>query len=176
MKQIANGQIRGTFLGQSIAHRKKRTDKLKARHDEVVRHEDAHYRKAAEHGLEVQSPVLSDFVEGPEGKQYATGGHVMIGTGTTGNPIEDVRRGRGMVEAAEAPLSVDSELSDADKQIAEKGRAIIAANEPKARQVRELKSKLGNSGFNLPPSMMKSMVAGMGLDIPAGQLVNLAGV
>jgi SprA family protein len=176
MQQIANGQIRGTFLGQSLAQRQQKKDKLKARHDEVVRHEDAHYRKAAEHGLEVQSPVLSDWVEGPEGQQYATGGHVMIGTGTTGNPIEDARRGQGMIEAAEAPLSVDSELSEADKQIAEKGRAIVAANEPKARQVRDLKNRLGNSGFTLPPSMVKSMVAGMGLDIPRGQLVNLFGV
>ena len=176
MRQIANGQIQGTFFGQSIAQRQKKTDKLKARHDEVVRHEDAHYRKAAEHGLEVQSPVLSDWVEGPDGKQYATGGHVMIGTGTTGNPMEEMKRGRGMVEAAEAPLSVDSELSDADKQSAARGRAIIAANEPKAQRLQEFKSNLKNSGFTLPPSMVKSMVAGLGLDIPQGQLMDLAGV
>lgn len=176
MRQIVSGQIQGTFLGQSIAQRQKRNDELKARHDEVVRHEDAHYRKAAEHGLEVQSPVLTDWMVGPDGKQYATGGHVMIGTGTSGDPLEDLKRGRGMVEAAEAPLSVDSELSEADKQIAARGRAIIAANEPKAQKLQDLRSKLGNSGFTLPPSMVRSMVAGMGLDLPLGQLVDLIGV
>lgn len=176
MKQIASGQIYGTFLGQTIAQRQNKKDKLRARHDEVVRHEDAHYRKAVEHGLEVQSPELTDWVDGPDGERFATGGHVMIGTGTTGNPLEDLKRGQGMVEAAEAPLSVDSELSEADKRIAEKGRAIIAKNEPKAKQLQDFKNKFAKSGFTLPPSMVKSMVAGMGLDIPQGQLVNVFGV
>ena len=86
-----------------------RLNKLKARHDEVVRHEQAHYDKAGH--LAASGPVLSDYVTGPDGNQYATGGHVKINTAETGDPFKDLENGKIIVASAEAPLEVDSEMS-----------------------------------------------------------------
>ena len=154
----------------------KRLDKLKDRHQEVVEHEDAHYNTALSHGLEAGAPVLTDWVEGPDGKRYATGGHVMIGTGTTGNPEVDMRRAKGMIEAAEAPTSVNSELSQADKNIAAKGRRIFAENQPKAEKLKKMKDAFAGMGNKISQQAMSAVVSGMGLDIPKGQILNIIGM
>jgi len=137
--------------------------KLRDRHEEVVRHERAHFEAAGE--LAISGPVLSDFVTGPDGRQYATGGHVMIDTSETGDAIEDMRRGEIIVRAAEAPTEVASELSDADIKVASQGRAMIAKNADKASKMRQL-------GLDrLPVQQRKDLLAGLGLTHP-GNLLN----
>jgi hypothetical protein len=137
--------------------------KLRERHEEVVRHERAHYDAAGE--LAIGGPVLSDFVTGADGKEYATGGHVMIDCSETGDAIEDLRRGEIIVRAAEAPTEVDSELSDADRNVAAKGRALITKNAQKAEKMRHF--GLGQLNFQ----QRKDMAASLGL-ASSGSLFN----
>ncbi len=148
-----------------------RLDKLKARHDEVVRHEQAHYDKARH--LAASGPVLSDFVTGPDGNQYATGGHVQINTGETGDPFKDLENGKIIVEAAEAPTQVDSELSDADHNVAAKGRAMIAKNQSKVDKLNQLKDRTGGHASQMSQQRLGDIATGMGLDIPPGQILRL---
>lgn len=137
--------------------------KLRERHQEVVRHEQAHFQAAGE--LALSGPVLSDFVTGPDGQQYATGGHVMIDTSETGDAIEDLRRGEIIVRAAEAPTEVASELSDADLKVAAQGRAMIAKNAQKA-------ARMGQLGLDrMPLQQRKDLLAGLGL-AHSGNLLN----
>lgn len=145
-------------------------DKLKARHEEVVRHEQAHYDAAGE--LAASGPVLTDWVEGPDGQRYATGGHVKINTSETGNPEEDLRRGEIIVKAAEAPESVDSELSQADRDVAAKGRRMIEKNRVKVDQFNRLKQSLGITDPNMSRQRFGDMLAGMGLSIDPGKVLS----
>lgn len=155
-------------LGSRAANR---LQKLKARHDEVVRHEQAHYDKARH--LAASGPVLSDYVTGPDGNQYATGGHVQINTSETGDPFKDLENGKIIVEAAEAPIEVDSELSDADRNVAAKGRSMIARNQAKVDKLNQLKQQTGGQAANMSQQRLGDIATGMGLDIPPGQILRL---
>ncbi len=146
------------------------TNKLKERHDEVVRHEQAHYDAAGD--LALSGPVLSDWVEGPDGERYATGGHVQINTSETGDPEEDLRRGEIIVKAAEAPLSVNSDLSDADINVASKGRQMISKNRPKLAQLDKLKTAFKGLGSHLNQQQMSDITANMGLDLKPGKILS----
>lgn len=151
---------------QSAKHLKK----LKSRHDEVVRHEEAHYREAGH--LARSKPVLSDFVTGPDGKQYATGGHVMIDTSATGDPEKDVQRGKTIVRAAVAPLSVDSQLSQADKNVAAKGRQLIEKSEKKLGKLKKLKNAVGGAASKLNRQQVKTLAQGLDLNMTPGRILN----
>lgn len=136
----------------------------------MVRHEEAHYREAGH--LARSKPVLSDYVTGPDGKQYATGGHVMIDTSKTGDPEADLARGKIIVRAAEAPLSVDSELSQADKNVAAKGRKMIEESEQKLGKLKKFKIALGGMGSKLNSSQVKVLAEGMDLKMKPGVIMN----
>lgn len=157
-------------IGASCAQKAKRLQKLKARHDEVVRHEEAHYREAGH--LARSRPVLSDFVTGPDGKQYATGGHVMIETSETGDPEKDIQRGRTIVRSAEAPLGVDSEMSQADKNVAAKGRRMIEKAESKLGKLRKLKGSAGSLAGKLNEQQVKVLAKGLDLEMTPGRIMN----
>lgn len=140
--------------------------RLRERHEEVVRHEQAHFEAAGE--LAVSGPVLSDFVVGPDGRQYATGGHVTIDTSETGDALEDLRRGEIIVRAAEAPNEVASELSDADRKVAAQGRSMIAKNADRALKMRHL-------GLDrMPVQQRKDLIAGLGLSAPGSLFSTVA--
>lgn len=156
--------------GGSCAQRAKHLKKLKARHDEVVRHEEAHYREAGH--LAASKPVLSDFVTGADGKQYATGGHVMINTSETGDPEKDLQNGRIIVRSAEAPLSVDSEMSQADKNVAAKGRRMIEKSEKKLGKLKKLKVAVGGLGSQLNTQQVKVLAEGLDLSMNPGKILN----
>ena len=157
-------------MGASCTQKAKHLRKLQARHDEVVRHEEAHYREAGH--LARSRPVLSDFVTGPDGKQYATGGHVMIDTSETGDPEKDLQRGEIIVRSAEAPLGVDSEMSQADKNVAAKGRSIIAKAEKKLGKLQKLKSKVGKFAGKLQEHHVKVLAKGLDLEMTPGRIMN----
>lgn len=156
--------------GQSIAQRTKHLKKLQDRHAEVVRHEEAHYREAGH--LALSGPVLSDHVEGADGKMYATGGHVMINTSETGDPEKDLAHGKIIVRAAEAPLSVDSELSQADINVAAKGRRMIEKSQKKLDKLNKLKLAAGSMGSRLNNNQVQSLAKGLDLDMKPGQILN----
>jgi hypothetical protein len=157
--------------GQGCAQRGQFLQKLQARHDEVVRHENAHHREAGD--LAKSGPVLTDYVEGPDRKQYATGGHVIIDTSETGDPEKDLRRGQTIVRSAEAPLGVGSDLSQADITVAAKGRQIIAKSEQKLGKLNNLKNAVGGSVKNLSSSQVATLAKGLGLEMSPGRILNL---
>lgn len=144
--------------------------RLKARDKEVREHEQSHFQAAGE--LARSGPVITDYVTGEDGQQYADGGHVMIDTSETGNPREDLRRGEIIVRAAEAPEEVHSQLSDADRKVAAQGRTIIAKNTPLIKKLDDLKYRLGGRTSNIPQGRLATMAAGLGLDLPPGQILS----
>ena len=156
--------------GKSCAGKARHLKKLKDRQAEVIRHEDAHHREAGH--LARSKPVLTDYVTGPDGKQYATGGHVMIDTSETGDPEKDIQRGRTIVRSAEAPLSVDSEMSQADKNVASKGRNIIAKSEKKLGKLQKLKSAIGGHASKINSQQVKVLAEGLDLSMNPGAILN----
>ena len=144
---------------------------LRARDKEVREHEQAHFQAAGE--LARSGPVITDYVTGADGQQYADGGHVMIDTSETGNPREDLHRGEIIVRAAEAPEEVHSELSDADRKVAAQGRAMIAKNTPLLEKIDKLKGQLGDRISDIPQGQLARMATGLGLELPPGQILNL---
>lgn len=156
--------------GSACGSKAKYLQDLRSRHKEVVRHEKAHHEEAED--LALSGPKLTDWVEGPDGERYATGGHVMINTSETGDPEEDMRRGKIIVRAAEAPLMVDSELSQADKNVAAKGRDMIAKNQPKLEKLDKLKRAIDGKGSMISRQRLGDVLTGMGLNIPPGKVLN----
>lgn len=88
----------------------KELDKLRARDSEVRQHEQAHLAAAGGNG---RGPIY-EFTKGPDGKQYATGGHVEIDTTTPPNPREALRKARQIRRAALSP----GEPSGQDRSVA----------------------------------------------------------
>ncbi len=158
---------------KSLAGLSSRLAKLQERDQEVHEHEQAHFRAAGE--LALSGPVITDYVDGPDGRRYADGGHVMIDTSQTGDPREDLRRGQIILRAAEAPEEVHSDLSDADRKVAAAGRAMIAKNTPFVEKLNDLKSKLGGRAHEMPRQVLTTLATGLGLELPAGRLVSLLG-
>ncbi len=141
---------------------------LQATHDEVHAHENAHAAEAGD--LALSGPVITDTVTGPDGKEYARGGHVLLDTSVTGDPVEDKRRGGLMIRGAEAPLQVGSALSDSDIRIAAKGRQVEAEADRKIGLLGLLKTMVGGQPREFPLGQLQAMAAGLGLDIPPGRL------
>jgi hypothetical protein len=155
---------------QGLAQRAKQLKKLQDRHKEVERHEEAHYREAGH--LALSGPKLSDFVQGADGKMYATGGHVMINTSETGDPEKDLIRGKTIVRSAEAPLGVDSELSQADINVAGKGRQMIEKSKKKLDKLNKLKLTVGNLGSRLNTQQVQTLAKGLDLQMKPGNILN----
>ncbi|MCA9775661.1 MAG: hypothetical protein KC800_03060 [Candidatus Eremiobacteraeota bacterium] len=158
------------FSSQGLARSAKQLKKLQDRHDEVVRHEEAHYREAGH--LALSTPQLSDFVQGADGKMYATGGHVMIDTSETGDPEKDLIRGKTIVRSAEAPLSVDSDMSQADKNVAGKGRRMMERSRQKLDKLTKLKQAVGGLASKLNSQQVQTLAKGLDLDMKPGHIIN----
>jgi len=87
--------------------------KLKARDNEVRKHEQAHFAAA---GAYAQGGPKYEYQVGPDGKSYAVGGHVNIDVSPGKTPQETMFKAQIIKRAA---LAV-SEPSDADKSVAQK--------------------------------------------------------
>ncbi len=80
---------------------KKQVEELKKRDREVRQHEQAHKRAAA--GLQASGPHY-EYTTGPDGKRYATGGHVNIDTSEVPNdPEKTIKKAKQIRKAALAP-------------------------------------------------------------------------
>lgn len=101
-------------------------EKLKNRDAEVRRHEQAH--KAAAGGHASGGPKF-EYETGPDGKQYAVGGHVDVDTSpVSGDPRATIAKMQQLQRAALAP----AEPSSKDRQVAAKA----------AQQEREARAEL----------------------------------
>ena len=148
-----------------------RVAELKARDTEVREHEMAHFQAAG--GLALSGPVITDYVVGPDGEMYADGGHVLINTAETGDPYQDLHRGAIITIAAEAPLGIGSDLSGADMEVADKGRAMVAKSRAMVAKLDQLKNRLGGKANQISQGRLATLAASLGLDLPAGRILSL---
>ncbi len=89
----------------------KEVRRLKQRHQEVTRHEEAHYRAAGRYAL---SPPSYDYAEGPDGHRYRVGGEVRIDMAEEPHPEDTLDKARVIKKAALAPADPSPE----DRRIA----------------------------------------------------------
>ncbi len=114
--------------------------KLKERDAEVRRHEQAH---VAAGGAHVKSGPHYEYQTGPDGKQYAIGGHVQIDVSPVpGDPDATIRKMQTVRAAALAP----AEPSGADHSVAASASALEAAARTELAQQRrdELRGSTGD--------------------------------
>ncbi len=122
---------------------KKQVEKLKKRDAEVRRHEQAHLSAA---GSYAKGAPQYEYKTGPDGKQYAVGGHVAIDTGEVeGDPAATLAKARIIQRAALAP----QEPSQQDQKIARKAAKMVqkAGRELQEQKAEETKAEAtGESG------------------------------
>lgn len=97
--------------GQLTDAEKRQVEKLRQRDNEVRTHEMAHV--AAAGPLHRSGPHYT-YTTGPDGKRYATGGHVNIDTSRGKTPEETIRKAQQVRRAALAP----AEPSSTDRAVA----------------------------------------------------------
>ncbi len=123
----------------------KQVRELKKRDSEVRRHEHAHLGAA---GPYAQGPPQYEYQTGPDGKQYAIGGHVKIDTSPVpGDPQATMEKARVVRRAALAA----KDPSSADRSIARKAaRMEMKARQELELQRREERKKEKDSSVNAP--------------------------
>ncbi len=98
---------------------KKQVEELKKRDAEVKTHEQAHITAG---GIYIKGGASYDYQTGPDGRQYAVGGHVDIDTSPVpDNPQATIKKAHTIIKAALAP----AEPSGADNAAASKARQMI---------------------------------------------------
>jgi len=111
---------------------KKQVEKLKKRDAEVRRHEQAHLTAAGPYS---KGAPQYEYKKGPDGKQYAVGGHVEIDTAEVeGDPEATLKKARIIKQAALAP----QEPSQQDQKIARKAEKMVQKAE---RELQEQKAE-----------------------------------
>lgn len=129
-EQESQEQSSGSQRDNLSQEEQQQLDELKARDEEVRRHEQAH---AAAGGQHAGSPSY-EFEAGPDGQQYAVGGEVPIDISPiNGDPQATIAKMQQVRRAALAP----AEPSGADRRIA----AEASAREAQARS--ELAAQFG---------------------------------
>lgn len=89
----------------------KEVRRLKQRHQEVTRHEEAHFRTAGPYALGRPS---YEYADGPDGKRYRVGGEVRIDTAKEADPEKTLEKAKVVKKAALAP----ADPSPQDRRIA----------------------------------------------------------
>ncbi len=92
----------------------KKIDELKKRYEEVRIHEMAHKNAG---GSYASSPIY-EYTQGPDGKRYATDGHVNIDISEDKTPEKTIKKMQQVITAANAP----AEPSSADRNVAAQAR------------------------------------------------------
>ena len=93
------------------AEERRVVEEMKARHDEVVRHEQAHAQVGGEHA---GNPTY-DYQQGPDGRRYAVSGQVKIDTSPEDEPEATIDKMEVVKRAALAP----AEPSPQDRKVAQ---------------------------------------------------------
>ena len=125
---------------------KKQVEKLKKQDAEVRRHEQAHLTAAGPYSK--GSPQY-EYKEGPDGKQYAVGGHVEIDTAEVeGDPEATLKKARIIKQAALAP----KEPSQQDQKVARQAEQMAqkAERELQEQKAEETKTQAGGASGEHP--------------------------
>ena len=125
---------------------KKQVEKLKKRDAEVRRHEQAHLTAA---GSYAKGAPQYEYKEGPDGKQYAVGGHVEIDTSEVeGDPEATLTKARIIQRAALAP----QEPSQQDQKVARQAAKMVqkAERELQEQKAEEAKTQAGGASGEHP--------------------------
>jgi hypothetical protein len=130
-----------TTQGQPLTpQQKQQVNQLKKIDTDVRQHEAAHLAVA---GGYARSGIVLDFSTGPDGKQYAVGGHVDIDTAPVkGDPRATIDKLRTVQAAALAP----ADPSGQDRAVASAAAAGVA------RAEQELSQKQSTAASNAPAS------------------------
>ncbi len=121
--------------GKLSTDEKKQVKELKARDQEVRSHENAHL--AASGGNAIGGPAFV-YQTGPDGQQYAVGGHVNIDTGQEATPEETVTKMASVLAAAMAPAEPSSQdISVASKAMNKLAEARHELSVEKAEESQE---------------------------------------
>ncbi|MCI6797361.1 MAG: hypothetical protein MR571_05840 [Succinatimonas sp.] len=116
--------------GQELtAKEQEKVEKLKERDKEVRAHERAHQSAGGEYA---GSPSY-DYEKGPDGNDYAIGGHVNIDVAEENTPEKTLQKMEQIIRAAKAPAdpsTQDLKVAAQAQQKAAKARAEIASNSP----------------------------------------------
>ena len=116
--------------GQELtAKEQEKVEKLKERDKEVRAHERAHQSAGGEYA---GSPSY-DYEKGPDGNDYAIGGHVNIDVAEENTPEKTLQKMEQIIRAAKAPAdpsAQDLKVAAQAQQKAAKARAEIASKSP----------------------------------------------
>ena len=138
----------GAITTELTPEEKKIVAELKARDGEVRQHERAHLAAA---GGTATGGASFDYVTGPDGQRYATGGEVQIDTGAvSGDPEATIRKAQQIRRAALAPAQPSSQ----DRSVAASAtrmemEARIELAQLRAEQARQ-QASYDQSGVQLP--------------------------
>ncbi len=110
-------------------------DKLKKRDQEVKTHEKAHQTAGGQYA---SAPVY-EYKKGPDGNDYAVGGHVNIDTSEESDPDKTIEKMRIVIKAAKAP----AQPSGQDMKVAAEAQQTLneAQMEKAKKQQEEMKNK-----------------------------------
>ncbi|MBE6422987.1 putative metalloprotease CJM1_0395 family protein [Succinivibrio dextrinosolvens] len=110
-------------------------EELKKRDQEVKTHEKAHQSAGGQYA---SAPVY-EYKKGPDGKDYAVGGHVNIDTSEESDPDKTIEKMRIVIKAAKAP----AQPSGQDMKVAAEAQQTLneAQMEKAKKQQEEMKSK-----------------------------------
>ncbi len=124
--------------------------KLKDRDQEVRTHEKAHQSAGGQYA---SAPVY-DYKKGPDGKDYAVGGHVNIDTSKESDPDKTIEKMRIVIKAAKAP----AQPSGQDMKVAAEAQQTLneAQMEKAKKQQEEMKSKENPQEEDKSPAEVQS--------------------
>lgn len=119
-------------------------DELKRRDQEVRRHEQAHLAAA---GRYANGGPQYEFTTGPDGRQYATGGHVNIDTGPAETPEATLAKARIIRRAALAPADPSAQ----DRAVANAANQLERDARQQIQQARKAELEQGQPPNPLAP-------------------------
>lgn len=123
-KRVAGGPEKKSVSGEILSKEDQvEVTKLETRDREVRTHEQAHVSAGGQH---IKGGIKYDYQKGPDGRNYAVGGHVNIDVSEESSPEATIGKMQQVKRAALAP----AEPSSADRSVA----AEAAKKEQKARQ------------------------------------------
>ena len=103
-------------VNQFSEEERREVEKLRRRDSKVRRHEMAH--KMA--GGSITGQIIYEYDTGPDGKRYATGGHISIDTSSESSPEATLRKAAAIRRAALAP----ADPSPADRGVAQRAQGM----------------------------------------------------
>jgi hypothetical protein len=136
------GDAKQTASGAELSdEERKEVDKMQERDREVRTHEQAHLAAA---GSYARGGIHLEYETGPDGRQYATGGHVNLDMSKEDSPEKTAAKAQTIQKAAMAP----AEPSPKDRQVASEARAMAmeARKEIQEEKASVLKGEEGAGG------------------------------